>query len=319
MLLHPLLAKKFELSPTTHSKRPYSKFGRDRPLQNSGAHSYSKRRGAEPGRAQRRVCRKFRVFYKKRNSVVLTHRMRPHVRRKMVFMSPAVGPNRRGTRAGRWQHGAALQSRPKMACQHSNLQRPAAFKAASTSQGRTMSSGSHVEGARLGPGCYGRACESKSDACTHPCCARRRRSTTLRGLSDAPLKRAASALDRFEKRPMLRPGARPQLSSRAPFLPHGQPVRRPLVRRAREDQPTPATMAHKSCVLAPAPHPLQRQRNPAWRQWHHFQDRSAEQRDRPQLLLSKVQRKAQSGEQNRKLCSNSFAKVRSPREHTTMK
>ena len=89
-----------------------------------------------------------------------------------------------------------------------------------------MPSGSHVEAARLGPGLCGRACESKSDARRHPCCASRGRSTTLRGLSDAPLKSAASALDRFEKRPTLR----------APFLSHGQPVRRRRVGRAREDQ-----------------------------------------------------------------------------------
>ena len=236
----------------------------------------------------------------------------------MDFMMSAVGPNRRGTRAGGWQRGRTLQSRPKMACQLSNLQRPAAFKAASTSQGRTMPSGRHVEAARFGPGLCGRACESKSDACTHPCCARRQRSTTLRGLNNAPLKRAASALDRFEKRPTLRPGARPQLSSRVPFLPHGQHVTRCRVGQTCKDQPTPATMPRRSRVLAPAPQQPQRRRNPARRQWQLFQDRSAEQRDRPQLLLSKVQRKAQSGEQNTKLCLGGFAKVRSPREHTTM-
>ena len=142
----------------------------------------------------------------------------PHVRRKMEFISSVVGPSRRGTRACGWQRGAALQSRPKTACQQSNLQWPAAFKAASTSLGRTKPSGSLVEAARLGSGLCGRACESKSDARTHPCCARRRRSTTLRVRRDAPLKRAASALHRFKKRPTLRPGARPQLSSRAPFL-----------------------------------------------------------------------------------------------------
>ena len=166
-----------------------------------------------------------------------------------------------------------------------------------------MPSGSHVDAARLGPGLCARACKSRCDVSTHPCCARRRRSTTLRGLSDAPLKRAASALDRFEKRPTLRPGARPQVSSRAPFLSHGQPVRRRRVGRAREDQPTSAAMPHRSSVqrvLSPAPPRQKRQRNPAWRQSHLFQDRSAEQRDMPQLLLSKVQRKAQSGEQNRK-------------------
>ena len=136
------------------------------------------------------------------------------------------------------------------------MQRPAAFKAASTSQGRTMPSRSHVEAARLGPGRCGKACESKSSARTHPCCARRQRSTTLRGLSDAPLKRAASALVHFEKRATLRPGARPQLSSRAPFLSHGQPVRRRRVGRAREDQPSPAAMTHRRSVqrvLSPAP------------------------------------------------------------------
>ena len=119
-----------------------------------------------------------------------------------------------------------------------------------------MPSRSHVEAARLGPGRCGKACESKSSARTHPCCARRQRSTTLRGLSDAPLKRAASALVHFEKRATLRPGARPQLSSRAPFLSHGQPVRRRRVGRAREDQPAPAAMPHRSSVqrvLSPAP------------------------------------------------------------------
>ena len=141
-------------------------------------------------------------------------------------------------------------------CQRSDWQRLAALKAASTSQGRTMPSRSHVEAARLGPRLCGRACESKSDACTHPCFASRGRSTTLRDLSDAPLKRAASALDRFEKRPTLRPGARPQLSSRAPFLSHGQPVRRRRVGRARDDQPTSAATPHGSSVqrvLSPAP------------------------------------------------------------------
>ena len=174
----------------------------------------------------------------------------------MEFMISAVGPSRRGTRAGGWQRGAALQSRPKTVCQRSDLQRPAAFKAASTSQGRTMLSRSHVEAARLGPGLCGRASESKSDARTHPCCASRGRNTTLRGLSDAPLKRAASALDRFEKRPTLRPGARPQLSSRARFLSHGQPVRRRRVGQAREEQPTSAVMPYRSSVervLFPAP------------------------------------------------------------------
>ena len=178
------------------------------------------------------------------------------MRRKMEFMISAVGPSRRGARACGWQRGAALQSRPKTACQHSDLQRHAAFKAASTSQVRTMPSGSHVEAARLGPGLCGRACKSKSDACTHPCNARRGRSSTLRGLRDAQLKRAASALDRFEKRPTLRPGASPQLSSSAPFLAHGQPVRRRRVGQAREDQPIPAAMPHGSSVqrvLSPAP------------------------------------------------------------------
>ena len=154
-------------------------------------------------------------FLQKTRQHSVDTRTMPHVRCKMEFMSSAVGPSRRGTRAGGWQRGRTLQSRPKTACQHSGLQRPAAFKAASTSQGRTMPSGSHVEAARLGPGLCGRACESKSDACTHPCW--RRRSTTLRVRRDAQLKRAASALVRFEKRPTLRPGARPQLSSRAPF------------------------------------------------------------------------------------------------------
>ena len=152
----------------------------------------------------------------------------------------------------------------KKVCQRSDWQRPAAFKAASTSQGRTVPSGSHVEAARLGPGRCGRACKSKSDARTLPCCARRRRNSTLRDLDDAPHRRAASALDRFEKRPALRPGARPQLSSRAPFLSHGQPVRRRHVGRAREGQPTPAMMPHRSCVLVPAPHQPRRRRNPAW-------------------------------------------------------
>ena len=137
-----------------------------------------------------------------------------------------------------------------------DLQRPAAFKAASASQGRTMPSGSHVEVARLGSGRCGRACESKSDARTHPCCASRRRCSTLRGLSDAQLKRAASALDRFEKRPTLRPGARPQLSSRAHFLSHGQHVSHRRMGRAREDQPISAAMPHRSSVqrvVSPAP------------------------------------------------------------------
>ena len=111
-----------------------------------------------------------------------------------------------------------------------------------------MPSGSHVEAARLGPGRCGRACKSKSDARAHPCCKSRGRSSTLRGLSDAPLKRAASALDRFEKRPMMRPGARPQLSSLEPFFSHGQPVRRRRVDRAREDQPTSAAIPHRSSV-----------------------------------------------------------------------
>ena len=77
----------------------------------------------------------------------------------MEFMSPAVSTNRRGTRASKGQRGAALQSRPKTACQHSDLQRPAAFTAASTSQGRTMPSGSHAEAARLGPERCGSCCQ----------------------------------------------------------------------------------------------------------------------------------------------------------------
>ena len=256
MLLHSFYRLKFNGGAPALENRPYSRFGRDRPLENPGAHSTRERRWADPGRAQRSVFRKFHVFHKKRDSVALTHQMRPHVRRKMEFMSPAVGPSRRWTRACGWQRGAALQSRPKTACQHSNLQRPAAFKTASPSQRRTMPSVCHVEAARLGSGLYGRACESNSDARTHPCCAWRRRSTTLRGLSDASLKRAASALDRFEKRPTLRPGARPQLSSHAPFLSHGQSVRRRRVGRAREEQPTSAAMPYRSSVqrvLSPAP------------------------------------------------------------------
>ena len=119
------------------------------------------------------------------------------------------------------------------------------------------------------------------------------RATQARGERTRPLRKATN----------VAAGSVAATQLRAPFLSHGQPVRRRrVVERVKisQFQPRCRTGAPSNAFCLPHLSMPKRQRNPAWRQWHAIQDRSAEQREWPQLLFSKVQRQAQSGEQNRK-------------------
>ena len=120
-----------------------------------------------------------------------------------------------------------------------------------------------------------------------------RRATQARGERTRPLRKATN----------VAAGSVAATQLRAPFLSHGQPVRRRrVVERVKisQFQPRCRTGAPSNAFCLPHLSQPKRQGNPAWRQSHLFEDLSAEQRDLLQLLFSKVQWQAQSGKQNRK-------------------